>query len=184
MMEYYEWITLDIYDPESDQDYMDINYALIEDACDRYSDLSKVYFPFIIRKQIEEKGNIYKRYAVPIGFLFLKANGIYDDILLVECGLILSEQEKKYMKQGLDIFNKKLNGETMTEYQWKREYESLMNNFNIVASVPINYSKLNHLCECAELVCMGVTNNYYIFSYKNNVREDMRDKLLTLDRRY
>ena len=183
-MEYYEWITLDIYDPESDQDYMDINYALIEDSCDRYSDLSKVYFPFIIRKQIEEKGSFYKRYAVPIGFLFLNSKEVYEDILFLECGLLLSEQNKKYMKKSIDIFIKKLRGETETEYEWKREYESLMKGFNIVASVPKNYLMLNHLCECVELVCTGLRNNYYIFNYKNNVREDIRDKILTLDRKY
>ena len=65
-MQRYEWITLNIYDPNSEQDTWDMS-----DVIGNSDLLFKSYFPFLIRKQVEEKGEYYKRYSIPIGYLFL-----------------------------------------------------------------------------------------------------------------
>lgn len=153
----YEWITLDVYDPSSAQDQWDLSTVFDDDSLDQYMDLiMKSPFPFVIRKQVEEKeSGRCNRYAIPIGFLFLVCVDEMSDILFMNYGIIKNEREKGFMDWSLHIFNHKLIGNTETYYQWKKDYEKLINDYVVINKVPISDNKLNS---------MALKNGNYVMS--------------------
>ncbi len=165
-MEHYEWITMDIWDYNSDDDMLSMNEALQNDYKDEYSDmLDDSYFPYIVRRQIEEKGNNYKRYSKPIGVLFLVIIDKVNNILLVETNFIDGENTLLNINECLNILRKKLNGETNTEYLWKKEYEGLMKNFTIISK---SDSSINNSLY-GDYIGNYLNNNYYILSYEQGM---------------
>lgn len=162
-MRTYEWITLDIYDPNSDQDMWDLLAVFDDIELEDYSDLLiKSHFPFIIRKQVEKKGDdVSTRYAEAIGFLFLVYDESMPDVLIMKYGIVKEERNKHFMSWTLHIFNHKLIGNTETAYEWKREYEKAMKGSLILHQVPINDPKLNRLAFANGRFLINDENYYY-----------------------
>jgi len=160
----YEWITLDIYDPSSSQDIWDLSTVFDDSSLDQYMDLfMRSPFPFVIRKQLEEKGAGKSiRYAVPIGFLFLVLEDEKSDILFMTYGIIKEEREKGFMSWTLHIFNHKLIGNTETCYEWKRKYEKLINHYRVINRVLVNDVNLNRIAiKNGNFIMSDGDYNYY-----------------------
>lgn len=177
-MERYEWITLNLYDPNSQQDLWDMIEIFSDCSLSHYSDLLlRSYFPFIIRKQVEEKGHEYKRYAEAIGYMFLFFENQDSDVLYLNYGLKRCERGKGFMSLSMHILNHKLIGNTDEWADWKREYEKIMNGFLIVNKVPIKDEFLNTLAiKYGNLVMSDDCYNYYEMSFAFSLSDEIHDE--------
>lgn len=181
-MQRYEWITLNIYDPNSEQDTWDMS-----DVIGNSDLLFKSYFPFLIRKQVEEKGEYYKRYSIPIGYLFLVNENTDSNVLFLDYYIVPKERNKGFMNWSINILNQKLIGNTEEWADWKKEYETIMKSFIIINRVDIADEKLNRMAlKNGNFIMADDVYNYYdvslslslsdedINSYKEAIEENKK----------
>ena len=67
----YEWINLELFDYDNEQDWWDLINLFDKSSFEEYRDLPpSCPFVFLIQKYREEKGEIYSKKHETIGFIF------------------------------------------------------------------------------------------------------------------
>ncbi len=138
----YEWITLDLLDPNNKEEFHELNSLFFEeeDFLPFIDYNMNSPFVFLIHQHIEIKEHYYKKTRKAIGFVFLHSftNPILDSSLELFIGINKSNRHRGFMNWALEILNYKMLGFTTEENLEKKEYELGLKDYQIFCSLASN----------------------------------------------
>ena len=134
----YEWITVELYDPTSLKDYDKLNMLFFynSDFSSHIDYSMNSPFVFLIYKYEEIKDSFYSKEKIPIGYIFLHQENLDNPVCDVYFGIDHKYRRKGYLNWALDILNYKIEGFSLEEEEWKKEYEKFMTDYTYIVHIP------------------------------------------------